>query len=185
MDYFNYRDGRLFAAHTISQRGQKLARWYDFDVHDWPGGGDPKLTQSGEIDAGEGIHTFYPAIASNGCGGVGMVVGRRTMTGRGVDAATVVATGLVAGLVDATRTGVGEYALLARAVDNEGLATRPTKFGVSVGGLGEDSTKLTISEWLSVMLILAVLPATSETGPSHSFTSQPGLGNTSIVTVRP
>ena len=72
----SYRDGRLFAAHTISQQGQKLARWYDFDVNDWPGGGDPKLTQSGEINPGEGLHTFFPAIASNSCGGVGMVVGR-------------------------------------------------------------------------------------------------------------
>ncbi len=65
-----------------------------------------------------------------------------------------------------------------------GLAARP-KIDVCVGGLAGDCTKLTITEWLTVMLILAVLPSTSKTGPSHSSTSQPGSGDTSIVTVRP
>ena len=94
-------------------------------------------------------------------------------SGVGVEVRTAVATGLVAGWADATWTGVGEEALLACAVGNGGLATRP-KIGVCVGRLAEDRTNLTITEWLTFMLILAVLPATSKTGPSHLSTSQPG-----------
>ncbi len=72
----SYRDGRVLAGHTVSQRGRNLARWYEFALNDWPDGGDPALLQTGEIDAGNGIHTFFPALIQNSCGAVGMVVAR-------------------------------------------------------------------------------------------------------------
>jgi hypothetical protein len=44
------------------------ARWYEFDV----GGDNPALLQSGEIDPGPGIDTYFPAIDINAQGDLGM-----------------------------------------------------------------------------------------------------------------
>jgi hypothetical protein len=37
-------------------------RWYEFALHGWPSGGPPTIAQWGEIDLGEGIHTYFPSI---------------------------------------------------------------------------------------------------------------------------
>ena len=68
------RDGVLHAAHGIDAGNRTLARWYEIDLNGWPGGGAPSLAQSGNIDPGAGIHTFFPAIASDAYGNVAMVI---------------------------------------------------------------------------------------------------------------
>lgn len=68
------RDGVLHAAHGIDSGNRTLARWYEIDLNGWPGGGSPSLAQSGNIDPGAGIHTFFPAIASDTFGNVAMVI---------------------------------------------------------------------------------------------------------------
>lgn len=63
-----YRSGHLVATHTVGNGGVAHARWYDFSV----AGGSPLLIQSGEINDGSGKNTFYPSIAINVNGDLGM-----------------------------------------------------------------------------------------------------------------
>jgi hypothetical protein len=70
----HWRNGALYTGHAISVGGVNKARWYEFDTGNWPDSGTVTLTQSGNVDAGSGIHTYFPALAENGAGDVGMVV---------------------------------------------------------------------------------------------------------------
>lgn len=56
-----YRNGRLWAVHHHGSpcRG----RFYEIDVRGWPNGGSPVLVQSGDLNAGTGISSFFPGIA--------------------------------------------------------------------------------------------------------------------------
>jgi hypothetical protein len=59
-----YNNGLLVAAHAIgdnNNRGVALARWYEFDTTTTA----PSLVQSGTIDQGPGVSTYYPAIDIN------------------------------------------------------------------------------------------------------------------------
>ena len=89
----------------------------------------------------------------------------------------------------AVAIGVGDGATTGNAVEGEvrvgeGLATR-SDVGAGAMTRVEAGTNLTTTDWLESILILAVLPATAKTGPTHSSISQPGWSNTSMVTVRP
>lgn len=64
----DYRDGRLVAAHTVGMDGEATVRWYEFDV----GTGMPTLAQEGRIDPGPGVHAFFPSIAINAAGDLGV-----------------------------------------------------------------------------------------------------------------
>ncbi len=70
----SYRGGRLYAGHGVRLNSKNMARWYEFAVNNWPASGSPTLTQSGNIDGGSGVHTWFPALAENECGDVGIVV---------------------------------------------------------------------------------------------------------------
>jgi hypothetical protein len=70
----HWRNGAMYTGHAISVGGVNKARWYEFDTGNWPDSGSVTLTQSGNVDAGSGIHTYFPALAENGAGDVGMVV---------------------------------------------------------------------------------------------------------------
>jgi hypothetical protein len=48
--------------------GDDTVRWYEIDTT----GGAYQLVQHGDIDPGPGIHTFYPAIAVDGAGNMGI-----------------------------------------------------------------------------------------------------------------
>ncbi len=63
-----FRDGRLLATHAAGIGGRTLARWYEFDTT----AGSPTLTQQGNVDPGPGIHTYFPSIAINNSGDIGM-----------------------------------------------------------------------------------------------------------------
>jgi len=71
----HWRDGNLYAAHHISSGGRNFARWYHVDTGNWPDSGAPALVQSGNVDGGGDVHTWFPAIYSTRHDEVGMVLG--------------------------------------------------------------------------------------------------------------
>ncbi len=73
-----WRNGRMVTAHSIDDGTgtRNLASWYEIDTGNWPASGSPTLIQSGNIDAGPGIHTYQPAITVNTCDQLGVVFTR-------------------------------------------------------------------------------------------------------------
>lgn len=55
------RDGQLWATHHQGS-GRAKARWYQIDLGGWPASGSPSLVQSGDVDLGSNIWTFFPSI---------------------------------------------------------------------------------------------------------------------------
>lgn len=71
-----YRKGSLWATHHVNS-DRVLARWYQIDMNDWPESGrDPVLVQSGQIDPGPGIRTFFSAITVDEHGNAAMAFAR-------------------------------------------------------------------------------------------------------------
>lgn len=70
-----WRDGSAWFAHPITDPafgdGETVARWYEVATNDFPVG-TPSLVQFESIDPGPGLHAFYPAIAVNGNGNMGI-----------------------------------------------------------------------------------------------------------------
>ncbi len=61
-----WRNGSLWAAH---HHGNPIrARWYQIATNGWPDSGMPELVQSGEIDPGSDIHTFFNSITVDALG---------------------------------------------------------------------------------------------------------------------
>lgn len=77
-----WRDRQLYAAHHISSGGRNMARWYHFDTVLWPATGGIALIESGNVDAGAGLHSFFPAIYSNRLNQVGLVCGSSSASQR-------------------------------------------------------------------------------------------------------
>jgi hypothetical protein len=67
--------GHLWAVH---HEGASRARvqWYEFDLGSWPAAGSPSLIQSGEVDLGAGIYTFFPSIWADGAGNAAITFNR-------------------------------------------------------------------------------------------------------------
>jgi hypothetical protein len=78
----HWRGGNLFTAHTVFDNGAgvHLARWYEFDLNNWPTSGAPTLTQSGDIALGGSDETFFPAIYSDADGNLGLVCASSSAT---------------------------------------------------------------------------------------------------------
>ena len=56
------RDGQLWATHHQGST-RATVRWYQFDLEGWPTSGNPPtLVQSGDVDLGAGIWTFFGSI---------------------------------------------------------------------------------------------------------------------------
>lgn len=70
-----WRDGSLYAAHSVSVGGVAKPRWYEIDLNSWPDGGFPQLSQSGTVDPGSGIEGFFPAVAVSDTGAVALAYG--------------------------------------------------------------------------------------------------------------
>jgi hypothetical protein len=70
-----WRNGKLYAAHTISAAGKNVARWYQINTNTWPTSGGITLAQSGNVNPGADIHSFFPAIYANASDQVAMVLG--------------------------------------------------------------------------------------------------------------
>ncbi|MHC4944377.1 MAG: hypothetical protein ACYTG7_15280 [Planctomycetota bacterium] len=57
-----YRNGSLWAAHHQGS-SRVMARWYEIDMGDWPNSGTPALVQSGDIDPGSTVRSFFNSIS--------------------------------------------------------------------------------------------------------------------------
>ncbi|MEQ8768989.1 MAG: hypothetical protein RIB60_00615 [Phycisphaerales bacterium] len=76
-----WRNDKAYVAHTVGG-GTNNARWYEFDMNNWPFGGTPTNTQVGQINMGSGIHSFFPAIYPNDDGSLGLVFGSSSPSDR-------------------------------------------------------------------------------------------------------
>ncbi len=74
-----YRNGSLWATHHVGS-SRVLQRWYQIRMNDWPVGGTPELVQSGEIDPGPGIRTFFGSIWADEFDNAAVVFARSSPT---------------------------------------------------------------------------------------------------------
>jgi len=71
-----YRNGSLWAVHHVNS-SRARARWYEFDMNGWPdSGSNPSIKQTGEIDLGGDIHTFFPSINVDDLGNAAITFAR-------------------------------------------------------------------------------------------------------------
>ncbi len=69
-----WRDGKLLTGHGVRISNKNQSRWYEVATNGWPSSGqNPSLVQSGNVDGGSGVHTWFPALYSNNAGHVGLV----------------------------------------------------------------------------------------------------------------
>lgn len=104
--------------------------------------------------------------------GVGVGAGVGVAVGSGVEVGVGEGTGVLVGVGVFVGTGVGA-----------GVSVGVGGGEVAVGTSGRIS--LTTIFWVDVILTFAVLPDLLTRGPTHSSTTQPDSGRTSILTVRP
>ncbi|MFO0983001.1 MAG: hypothetical protein U1E76_14940 [Planctomycetota bacterium] len=71
-----FRNRMLYTGHGVGLNGKTLARWYEFSVGSWPMGGSVAARQQGEVDLGSDVFSWFPAIARNAAGDIGMVMAR-------------------------------------------------------------------------------------------------------------
>ncbi|MFW5653087.1 MAG: hypothetical protein ACOC0P_03495, partial [Planctomycetota bacterium] len=58
-----YRNGSLWLAHNTGVDGLARARWYQIRMNGWPASGnEPELVQSGDVDLGPDIYTWFPDL---------------------------------------------------------------------------------------------------------------------------
>jgi hypothetical protein len=70
-----FRNGRLYATHHQGST-RVLQRWYEIDMANWPTSGTPTLLQSGNVDPGPGIRTFFGSIGVDGLANVALTFAR-------------------------------------------------------------------------------------------------------------
>jgi hypothetical protein len=103
-----WRNGKLTFGHGVSSGGKNVARWYEINTNNWPNSGAPTLAQSGTLNLGGTLHSFFPAIGANRHGDIGLVVaGCNTSTLPGVYVAGRRSTDPAGTLTPATRVAVG------------------------------------------------------------------------------
>ncbi|MEM9384501.1 MAG: hypothetical protein AAGA68_05525 [Pseudomonadota bacterium] len=69
-------DGNLWATHHINPT-RVVARWYELAINGWPTSGDqPALVQSGDIDLGPDVRTYFGAINAGDDGSVAITYSR-------------------------------------------------------------------------------------------------------------
>lgn len=70
-----WRNGSLWACHHHGS-SQVQARWYEFRTNTWPQSGTVSLRQSGDVNPGIGIHTFFNSISVDAYGNALMCFAR-------------------------------------------------------------------------------------------------------------
>jgi len=70
-----WRNGSLWACHHVG-KDRVLARWYEIRTNGWPSGGTPELIQSGEVDPGPEVRTFFNSISVDAYGNAAMCFSR-------------------------------------------------------------------------------------------------------------
>ena len=84
-----WRDNRLVATHSANVGGETKVRWYELDTAP----STPTLAQEGLIDPGPGIATYFPSIAINSAGDIGLTYMQSSST----EFTSMYVTGQVAG----------------------------------------------------------------------------------------
>ncbi|MEE2906550.1 MAG: hypothetical protein VX527_01835 [Planctomycetota bacterium] len=70
------RDDSIWAVHHVNSSRARV-RWYEIDLRGWPDSAqNPVVAQWGEIDAGAGISTYFPAITVDGLGNAAVTFAR-------------------------------------------------------------------------------------------------------------
>ena len=70
------RGGSIWAVHHVNNDRVRV-RWYEIRLNGWPNGFTaPSVAQWGEIDAGQGIHTYFPAITVDALGNAAVTFAR-------------------------------------------------------------------------------------------------------------
>lgn len=110
-----WRDGSLYAAHGVADGGIPKPRWYEVDVNGWPVGGFPMLAQAGTVDPGPGVAGFFPAVAVNDAGDMGLVYG-----------------------TSSSGESVGMWIAARKADDPAGMLGEPVLIRRGNGGFGPD-----------------------------------------------
>jgi hypothetical protein len=70
-----FRNGRMFATHHQGS-ARVLQRWYEINMGNWPQSGTPTLVQSGDVDLGAGIRTFFGSVVADGQGNIALTYAR-------------------------------------------------------------------------------------------------------------
>ncbi|MDY7107478.1 MAG: hypothetical protein SYC29_02470 [Planctomycetota bacterium] len=71
-----YRNGSLWATHHINS-SRVQARWYEIEMNGWPDSGQqPSLRQSGTIDPGPDVRTFFTSITVDDHGNAALCYAR-------------------------------------------------------------------------------------------------------------
>ncbi len=70
-----YRNGYLWATHHVDS-SRVRQRWYQIDPGNWPNSGSPSLVQSGEIDLGGDLRTFFGSIWVDASDNMGITFAR-------------------------------------------------------------------------------------------------------------
>ena len=107
-----YRGTRMVAGHGIDGGSNVVSRWYEIDTNNWPASGSIGLAQEGEVDLGSSIYTFFPALAINADGDIGLISARSASS----EFASVIFTRQQAGAA----AGTMETPVLARAGEAAG-----------------------------------------------------------------
>jgi hypothetical protein len=153
------RGNRLVAAQTVGtgtilNRGPDHARWYDFNI----GGATPALAQSGDIDRGPGVDTYYPSIEIAANGDLGMTF----MESSATEAISMYITGRRDGNPLNTmqfpvliRAGQGRYTG-SRAGDYSGIAIDPK--GNTFWAVNEYNTAANNNIWGTAIAAFRVQP---------------------------
>lgn len=69
-------NGSVWAVHHVNS-SRARARWYEFDMRGWPlSGNTPVIAQTGELDYGGTIHTFFPSIGVDAQGNAAITFAR-------------------------------------------------------------------------------------------------------------
>ncbi len=74
-----YKNGKLYATHHQGST-RVVQRWYEINMGNWPSSGTPTLVQSGNVDLGAGIRTFFGSIAGDGQNNIALTFARSSPT---------------------------------------------------------------------------------------------------------
>ncbi|MAW60427.1 MAG: hypothetical protein CMJ94_06290 [Planctomycetes bacterium] len=71
------RDGHMYLCHNVGFGGACKVRWYKIDLQGWPNSGQrPQLVDSGYVDPGSGIHTWFGDINVSADGNMAIAYNR-------------------------------------------------------------------------------------------------------------
>lgn len=75
-----FRNGYIWASHHVNSTRVR-ARWYQIDPRGWPtSGNNPTIVQSGEVDLGGTLRTFFPAIDADAQDNMALAYARSSTT---------------------------------------------------------------------------------------------------------